>query len=184
MRFNEKFPEPLLTPSTKAERGEHDVPVSREEILQRGVVTEDTLDRLEKTALALFERGSEIVRRSGLILVDTKYEFGYGEDGLVLVDEIHTPDSSRYWYAETYEERFSRGEYPKQLDKEYLRRWLMGQGFQGDGDPPAIPDPIRLDVAERYIRAYEEITGRSFAPSGLGAEEIVQDIAGFFRQRE
>jgi len=184
MRFNEKFPEPLLTPSTKAERGEHDVPVSREEILEQGVVTEDTLNRLEETALALFERGSEIVRASGLILVDTKYEFGYGEDGLVLVDEIHTPDSSRYWYADAYEERFNRGEYPKQLDKEYLRRWLMGQGFQGDGEPPDIPDSIRLDVAERYVRAYEEITGRSFAPSGQDTEAVIRDIAVFFEQRE
>ena len=121
-----------------------------------------------------------LVRKSGLILVDTKYEFGYGEDGLLLVDEIHTPDSSRYWYADSYEERFAGGEYPRELDKEYLRRWLMDRGFQGDGEPPAIPDSIRIDVAERYVTAFEAITGTRFEAAGQSPEQVLKSVADLF----
>lgn len=180
MRFNEKFPEPLLTPSTKAEKGAHDRPVSRDRILEEGIVSEETWNRLEETAQALYRRGAELVRKSGLILVDTKYEFGYGEDGLLLVDEIHTPDSSRYWYADSYEERFAGGEYPRELDKEYLRRWLMDRGFQGDGEPPAIPDSIRIDVAERYVTAFEAITGTRFEAAGQSPEQVLKSVADLF----
>jgi phosphoribosylaminoimidazole-succinocarboxamide synthase len=165
MRFNERFPEPLLTPSTKAEKGTHDVPVSEEEIISRGIVDETLWNEVRKAAFRLFERGSEIAASRGLILVDTKYEFGIDEKGrAVLVDEIHTPDSSRYWFADTYTELFEAGEKQRKIDKEYLRQWLMEQGFMGDGEQPEIPDEIRLNVAEKYIEAYELITGTQFRP--------------------
>lgn len=170
LRFNEKFPGPLLTPSTKAQIGTHDVPVSSQEVLEKRLVDPDIWREIERTALALFARGSEIAASRGLILVDTKYEFGLDNGKLVLVDEIHTPDSSRYWYADTYEELFARGEKQRKIDKEYLRQWLMDQGFMGNGEPPAIPDEIRLDVAERYIRALETITGGPFESSGNTVE--------------
>jgi phosphoribosylaminoimidazole-succinocarboxamide synthase len=173
LRFNEKFPQPLITPSTKEERGHHDMPISREEIIERKIVPEALWLQIEKTALDLFRLGSEFVAKSGLILVDTKYEFGRFEDRLLLIDEIHTPDSSRFWYADTYEDLFGRGENQRELDKEYLRRWLLERGYSGDGEAPNIPDEVRLEVAERYITAFEEITGDPFEPSELdGAEEM------------
>lgn len=167
LRFNEKFPEPLLTPSTKAEKGTHDVPISEEEIVERGIVSEQLWNEVRSAAFRLFQRGTEIAASRGLILVDTKYEFGVNEEGgAVLVDEIHTPDSSRYWFSDTYEELFEAGEKQRKIDKEYLRQWLMEQGFMGDGDQPHIPDEIRLNVAEKYIEAYELITGSGFSPEG------------------
>jgi phosphoribosylaminoimidazole-succinocarboxamide synthase len=167
------FERPIITPSTKEERGEHDRPISREEILSEGLVSEALWEKVERIALALFARGSELVARQGLILVDTKYEFGLHGDELTLVDEIHTPDSSRFWYADGYDERLSQGENQRELDKEYLRRWLLERGYQGDGRAPEIPDEIRVEVAKRYITAFELITGQSFAPSGLsGSEEL------------
>ncbi|HUV07686.1 MAG TPA: phosphoribosylaminoimidazolesuccinocarboxamide synthase [Spirochaetia bacterium] len=175
LRFNERFPEPLVTPSTKEEQG-HDKPVSRAEIIETEIVSETLWDQIEQTALSLFTRGTGMVRENGLILVDTKYEFGLFQGRLCLIDEIHTPDSSRYWYADTYQERFSRGEAQRELDKEYLRRWLMDRGYRGDGDPPIIPDEIRLDVAERYITAFELITGRSFEAASLGPDEELAAI--------
>ena len=176
LRYNERFASPLITPSTKAERGQHDEPISREEILRRGIVPEELWEKLERTALELFRRGSELVRKRGLILVDTKYEFGAADGEPVLVDEIHTPDSSRYWYADTYEELFARGESQRELDKEYFRRWLMDRGYSGDGTPPEITDQIRLEVAERYIRAFEEITGQRFVPSDLDPGREMETI--------
>jgi len=166
MRFNERFEHPLLTPSTKAELGTHDEPVSAEEVVERKLVDTGLWKEIETAAFALFERGTRLAAERGLILVDTKYEFGLDEGRLVLVDEIHTPDSSRYWYADTYEELFDKGEKQRKIDKEYLRQWLMEHGFMGNGEPPVIPDEMRLNVAERYITAYETVTGEEFTGSG------------------
>jgi phosphoribosylaminoimidazole-succinocarboxamide synthase len=162
LRFNERFREPLFTPTTKETAG-HDRPISKEDIVKEGLLSARILEKVEKTALALFKRGTELLARQGLILVDTKYEFGLAGDELYLIDEVHTPDSSRFWYADTYEALFARGEKQRELDKEYLRRWLMEErNYMGDGPIPEIPDEIRIDVAERYIKAYELITGETF----------------------
>ncbi len=166
MTFNERFNRPLITPSTKAEEG-HDLPVSAEEIVKQGLVDGDVWAGVEKAALSVFQRGTELADRQGLILVDTKYEFGLLDGELILVDEVHTPDSSRFWYSDTYEELFKAGKKQRKIDKEYLRQWLMEQGFSGDGDPPVIPDDVRVEVAYRYIKAYELITGSIFTPESL-----------------
>lgn len=162
-----RLPTPILTPATKAEEG-HDEDIARDEAIERGLIDAETFDRLEKWALQLFERGSEMARDKGLLLVDTKYEFGRRTDNgqLVLIDEVHTPDSSRYYYAEGYEERLRRGEPQKQLSKEFVREWLMDHGFQGKAGQqlPDLPDDFRVTVAERYIELYETITGRPFEP--------------------
>jgi phosphoribosylaminoimidazole-succinocarboxamide synthase len=169
LRFNEPFEPPLLTPSTKEEKGAHDRPVSREEIVGGGLVEKALWQEIEETAIALFRRGMEIARGQGLILVDTKYEFGLHDGRLILVDEVHTPDSSRYWHADTWEELFAKGAPQRELDKEYLRQWLLGRGWKGDGPPPQIPDDVRLQVAEKYIEAWETITGRTFTPRAQDA---------------
>jgi len=173
MRFNERFEEPLVTPSTKAERGIHDEPISEERLVSEGIVTEELWKKIRETALRLYRRGSEVAAGNGMILVDTKYEFGLYEGELMLVDEIHTPDSSRYWYMDTYDELFERGEPQRKLDKEYLRQWLIGKGFMGDGEIPQIPDEVRVEVAWRYIKAYETVTGEEFRPESRGVEEEV-----------
>ncbi len=178
MRFNQRFEKPLLTPSTKEEKGTHDRPVSREEVLASGVVDRAVWERIEETSLALFRRGTEIAARSGLILVDTKYEFGLHDGRLTLVDELHTPDSSRYWFADTYGPLFGQGAAQRELDKEYLRQWLLARGWKGDGPAPSIPDDVRLEVARKYVTAWETITGRTFAPHALRAEEESSKIAG------
>ena len=171
MRFNEKFEQPILTPSTKEEKGTHDRPVSREEIIAGGLVEKSLWERIEETALALFRRGTEIASRSGLLLVDTKYEFGLHNGVLTLADEVHTPDSSRYWYADTWEQLFARGAGQRELDKEYLRQWLLARGWKGDGAPPRIPDDVRVQVARKYIEAWETITGLPFSPRALNAAD-------------
>jgi phosphoribosylaminoimidazole-succinocarboxamide synthase len=171
MRFNQKFEVPLITPSTKEDMGTHDRPVSREEILASGKVKEGLWERVEEAGLALYKRGVDLASRRGLILVDTKYEFGLRGHTLMLVDEVHTPDSSRYWYADTWETLFNAGEAQRELDKEYLRRWLIAQGWKGDGAPPAIPDYVRIEIAWRYILAWQTITGRSFAPLAAVARD-------------
>jgi phosphoribosylaminoimidazole-succinocarboxamide synthase len=171
MRASQRFQTPLITPSTKEERGQHDRPISREEILSSGRVAPALWQRIEEAALGLFRRGTEVAARSGLMLVDTKYEFGLWKGDLLLVDEIHTPDSSRYWYAEDYERRFAAAEPQRELDKEYLRQWLLARGWQGDGTPPEIPDEVRLEVAWRYITAWQTITRKDFAPSGRTADQ-------------
>ena len=165
MRENERFPEPIITPTTKAEYGEHDADISKEEILQRGLATPEDYATLEKYALALFARGTEIAAERGLILVDTKYEFGKHDGTIYLMDEIHTPDSSRYFYAEGYQERFEAGEPQKQLSKEFVREWLMDNGFQGkEGQQvPEMTDEIVKSISDRYIELYEHITGETFA---------------------
>jgi phosphoribosylaminoimidazole-succinocarboxamide synthase len=166
LRQGEQLPEPILTPATKAEEG-HDEDISRAEAIEREVIDADTFDQLEAYALQLFERGSELAKENGLLLVDTKYEFGRRSDGtLVLIDEVHTPDSSRYYYQDGYEERLAAGETQEQLSKEFVREWLMDHGFQGkEGQTlPDLPDDFRVTVAERYIELFETVTGASFDP--------------------
>ena len=164
MRENEKFPQPIITPTTKAEIGEHDADISKEEILAQGLATPEEYALLEKYTLALFQRGTEIAAERGLILVDTKYEFGKHNGKIYLMDEIHTPDSSRYFYSEGYEEKFEKGEPQKQLSKEFVREWLMENGFQGkEGQQvPEMTDEIVESISNRYIELYENITGETF----------------------
>ena len=164
MRENERFPEPIITPTTKAEIGEHDADISKEEILAQGLATPEEYALLEQYTLALFKRGTEIAAERGLILVDTKYEFGKHNGTIYLMDEIHTPDSSRYFYSEGYQERFEKGEPQRQLSKEFVREWLMDNGFQGkEGQQvPEMTDEIVTGISERYIELYEHITGETF----------------------
>lgn len=164
MRENQRFETPIITPTTKAELGLHDEDISKEEILAKGLVSKEDYEVLEKYTLALFQRGSEIATKRGLILVDTKYEFGKRDGKIYLIDEIHTPDSSRYFYADGYEERFRNGEPQKQLSKEFVREWLMENGFQGkDGQKvPEMTNEIVNSISERYIELFENITGEKF----------------------
>ena len=164
MKENQKFPTPIITPTTKAEIGEHDADISKEEILAQGLATPEEYALLEKYTLALFERGTRMAAERGLILVDTKYEFGKHNDTIYLMDEIHTPDSSRYFYAEGYQEKFEKGEPQKQLSKEFVREWLMENGFQGkEGQQvPEMTDEIVESISNRYIELYENITGEKF----------------------
>jgi phosphoribosylaminoimidazole-succinocarboxamide synthase len=174
LRKHERLPEPLLTPTTKAKKGDHDAPVSRSEILERGLVSEELYDRAAALVAALFREGQAWAASRGLILADTKYELGLDDTGtLVVADEIHTPDSSRYWYADTHEQVMREGGDPKALDKEYVRRWLAEQGYRGEGPSPELPDAVRCEAARRYIEAYEQVTGQSFAPD---AEDPVPRI--------
>ncbi len=167
MREHQKFERPIITPTTKAEIGAHDEDISKEEILKRGLVSEEDYAKLENYALALFERGSEMAAERGLILVDTKYEFGKRDGKIYLIDEIHTPDSSRYFYADGYQERFDKGETQKQLSKEFVREWLMENGFSGQkGQKLPEMDKERVrSISERYIELYENITGKVFVKS-------------------
>ena len=164
MKENQKFPEPIITPTTKAEMGLHDEDISKEEILKQGLATPEEYEILEKYTLALFKRGTEIAAERGLILVDTKYEFGKHNGTIYLMDEIHTPDSSRYFYLEGYEERFAKGEPQKQLSKEFVREWLMENGFQGkEGQQvPEMTPEIVNSISERYMELFEHITGEKF----------------------
>jgi len=164
MRENQRFTTPIITPTTKAEQGRHDEDISKEDILKEGLVSKEEYDLLEKYTMALFLRGTEIAAERGLILVDTKYEFGSREGKIYLIDEIHTPDSSRYFYAEGYEDRFTKGEAQKQLSKEFVREWLMENGFQGKTGQqvPEMTPEIVAGISERYIELYEHITGESF----------------------
>jgi len=164
MKEHQKFPTPIITPTTKADQGFHDEDISREEILKQGLVSEEDYKMLEKYSLELFERGTKIAAEKGLILVDTKYEFGKYNGKIVLIDEIHTPDSSRYFYADGYQKRFDKGENQHQLSKEFVREWLMENGFQGkDGQKiPEMTDEKVQEISERYIELYEVITGEKF----------------------
>ena len=165
MQENDPFPTPIITPSTKADNGEHDEDISREDILAKGIVSEEDYVVLEDFTRKLFQRGSEIAAKRGLILVDTKYEFGKTKEGkIVLIDEIHTPDSSRYFYADGYKERQERGESQKQLSKEFVRQWLISKGFQGkEGQEiPEMTDEKVTEISNRYIELYEQITGEQF----------------------
>ena len=165
LRKNQKLPVAILTPATKAPKGQHDISGSREEILALGQVTAEDFDAAAEIAMRLFAAGQRMCAEHGLILVDTKYEFGKTKDGtLVVIDEIHTPDSSRFWLADSYEERFTKGLDPEPLDKDFVRRFYTEQGYRGDGEPMPLPDDIRVGAAKRYIEAYERITGSAFVP--------------------
>ncbi len=162
---HERLPGPLLTPTTKAPKGGHDTPASRAELIASGAISEARFDRAAGICRALFAEGQRFAETRGLILVDTKYEIGVDDAGeLVVIDEIHTPDSSRYWYREAYERAMSEGRDPEALDKEYVRRWLGEQGYKGDGPPPTLPDDVRCEAARRYIEAFEQVTGLAFQP--------------------
>ncbi|MGB2226127.1 MAG: phosphoribosylaminoimidazolesuccinocarboxamide synthase [Polaribacter sp.] len=184
MKENDKFPTPIITPSTKADNGLHDEDISRENILKQGIVSEEDYVVLEDYTYKLFQRGSEIAAERGLILVDTKYEFGKTKDGkIVLIDEIHTPDSSRYFYADGYEERQAKGEKQKQLSKEFVRQWLIANGFQGkEGQViPEMNDKKIVEISDRYIELYEQITGDTFVKGDTSniLNRIEQNVIDF-----
>jgi phosphoribosylaminoimidazole-succinocarboxamide synthase len=174
LQKNDPLPEPIITPTTKATGGAHDERLTRQEIIERGLVAEDLYNQVEAAALAVFKRGQKIAEQAGLILVDTKYEFGLIDGELALIDEIHTPDSSRYWIQDTYQP----GQEPQNFDKEFLRLWFVEQGYKGDGVAPDMPDDFVAQVAARYISAYERLTGQAFVPGEQpAAERIVRNLA-------
>ena len=165
LKKNQRLERPILTPATKAPMGEHDVSMSREGILAKGDVTAEDFDRAAEMAMKLFAAGQKICAERGLILVDTKYEMGKTPSGeIVLIDEIHTPDSSRFWMASTYEERFKSELDPEPLDKDFVRRFYTAMGYRGDGEPPELPPEVRVGAAKRYVEAFERITGETFVP--------------------
>ncbi|MGV8946412.1 MAG: phosphoribosylaminoimidazolesuccinocarboxamide synthase [Lutibacter sp.] len=187
LKENDKFPEPMITPSTKADGGAHDEDISREEILAQKIVSKEDYEMLEKYTRALFQRGTEIAAKRGLILVDTKYEFGKTKEGeIVLIDEIHTPDSSRYFYAEGYQERQNKGEAQKQLSKEFVRQWLIENDFQGlEGQQiPEMTDKKINEISERYIELYENITGETFVKSDVShmMNRIEKNVLAFLNK--
>jgi phosphoribosylaminoimidazole-succinocarboxamide synthase len=166
LKQHQRLPELLLTPSTKAEHGGHDESISRADAISRGIITASDFDQAADYALALFRHGQALSEQRGLLLVDTKYEFGKTADGqLVVMDEIHTPDSSRYWYRDTYEAQLAAGQAPTALDKEYIRRWLSERGYSGEGLAPRLTDEVRVQAATRYIAAFEQLCGVQFVPN-------------------
>lgn len=186
MKENDKFPEPIITPATKAEDGDHDEDISREDIISKGIVSKEDYEVLEKYTKALFQRGTEIADERGLILVDTKYEFGKSKDGqILLIDEIHTPDSSRYFYVDGYKERQDKGEAQKQLSKEFVRQWLIANDFQGlEGQKiPEMSDEKINEISDRYIELYENITGETFVKSDVSniEERIENNVLSFLK---
>lgn len=186
MRENEKFPHPIITPTTKADEG-HDEDISKAEIIARGIVSKEDYEQLEKYTLALYQRGCEMAAEKGLILVDTKYEFGKKDGKIILIDEIHTPDSSRYFYAEGYEERLARGEEQRQLSKEFVRQWLIANGFQGkEGQTVPEMTPEYCDsVTDRYVELYENIVGDKFVKAEVAdvAARIEKNVTEYLRNR-
>ena len=187
LKENDQFPTPIITPSTKADNGEHDEDISSEEILTKGIVSEEDYLVLEDYTRKLFKRGTEIAAKRGLILVDTKYEFGKTKDGkIVLIDEIHTPDSSRYFYAEGYQERQNKGEAQKQLSKEFVRQWLIENGFQGKENQqiPEMSDAKIIEISNRYIELYEQITGETFVKASTEnvLNRIEENVNSFFKK--
>lgn len=188
LKENDKFPTPIITPSTKADNGEHDEDISKEDILAKGIVSEEDYIVLENYTKALFERGTEIAAKRGLILVDTKYEFGKTKDGkIVLIDEIHTPDSSRYFYADGYQARQDNGETQKQLSKEFVRQWLIENGFQGkEGQQiPEMNDAKITEISNRYIELYEQITGETFVKASTAnvLDRIQKNVTSFLENK-
>jgi len=186
LKENDKFPNPIITPSTKADQGEHDEDISREEILKQGLVEKDIYEKLEKITYQLYKRGVEFADKQGLILVDTKYEFGLKNGEIMLMDEIHTPDSSRYFYKEGYEKRQANGEKQKQLSKEFVRQWLIEHGFQGlkGQQVPEMDDDIIEFISNRYIELYENITGKKFVKADYSdiEERISLNVTNYFRE--
>jgi phosphoribosylaminoimidazole-succinocarboxamide synthase len=177
LKKDQKFAKPILTPTTKLEK--HDRPISREEAIEEGLIDGASFDECARICFALYDAGVKEAARRGLILVDTKYEIGRYNGNFVISDEIHTPDSSRYWFADTYKKLFAAGQDQRKLDKEYVREWLVGQGFRGDGVPPALPGDVRVEAAKRYIQAYELVTGQEFVVSD---EPVAQRIAGALKK--
>lgn len=174
LKKDQKFAKPIFTPSTKEALGKHDMPISKQEILKQGLVDKNIYEQMEEYTLALYNRGVEHAKKQGLILVDTKYEFGLIDGKLVLMDEIHTPDSSRYWIAKEYEHRFKRGDEQLMLDKENIRQWLIEKhNFSGYGTPPKLSSDIKLLIARKYIEVYEQITGQKFTPDTTNVEERI-----------
>ncbi|MNK09060.1 Phosphoribosylaminoimidazole-succinocarboxamide synthase [compost metagenome] len=186
MKENDRFPEPIITPATKADEG-HDEDISREDILKNGIVPQDIYEKMEAYTRALFQRGTEMAAERGLILVDTKYEFGIRNGEVILIDEIHTPDSSRYFYADGYEERQAKGENQRQLSKEFVRQWLIENGFQGlEGQVmPEMPDSFVDTITERYIELYEKITGKPFEKGDTSNinKRIETNVAKFLMEK-
>lgn len=164
LKKNDALPEPVITPTTKATGGAHDERLTCAEVVDKGLVEPALWEQVQAAALAVFKKGQEVARRAGLILVDTKYEFGMIDGKLCLIDEVHTPDSSRFWIAESYQAVHGTGAEPEQMDKEVLRKWFVEHGYRGDGDPPAMPDDFIILVAKRYIDTYERLTGLTFEP--------------------
>jgi phosphoribosylaminoimidazole-succinocarboxamide synthase len=188
MKENDPFPEPLITPATKADQGDHDEDISREAIVERGILSEADYTELESFTRKLYQRGCELAAEKGLILVDTKYEFGRAPDGrIMLIDEIHTPDSSRYFYAEGYQQRQDRGEPQKQLSKEFVRQWLISEGFQGLAGQrlPEMTDAYVASVSERYVELYENILGEPFSKADITNIEnrINENVSRYLQAR-
>lgn len=171
---NQLLPEPIITPTTKGRDGAHDERITCAEVVERGLLDAPTWEQVQAAALAAFKRGQAIARRGGLILVDTKYEFGRAPDGRVmLIDEVHTPDSSRFWIADTYQARVDAGQEPDNFDKEFLRLWYVERGYRGDGEPPQATDDLIVQVSERYIACYEKLTGQAFEPGDYPVEKRI-----------
>ncbi len=181
MEKNQPLPAPIITPTTKGRAGEHDQRITCAEVVERGLLDAETWDRVQAAALAIFERGQDIAKQGGLILVDTKYEFGRAPDGtLTLIDEVHTPDSSRFWVRESYEERRAEGLEPENFDKEFLRLWYAERGYRGDGEPPAATDDLIVRVGRRYVRLYEKLTGQAFEPRVYPAGPRIVEVLSRF----
>lgn len=183
LKKNQKLPHPVITPTTHPDVSskKHDERLTRDEIIDKKIVSKKLYEQMEELTYALFDFGSTLCKKHGLILVDTKYEFGLYDGKLMLIDEIHTPDSSRFWIADTYEKRFKKGEEPENYDKEFLRLWYAKQGYKGDGKPPKMTDAFIVSVAKRYIGAYEKITGKKFIPYKYPIEErIIENIGAYY----
>jgi phosphoribosylaminoimidazole-succinocarboxamide synthase len=183
MTKNQALPEPIITPTTKGRAGEHDERITCAEVTERGLLDAETWEQVQAAALAVFKRGQEIARKGGLILVDTKYEFGRLPDGrIALIDEVHTPDSSRFWVADSYEARVAAAdelhppEEPENFDKEFLRLWYAERGYRGDGEPPQATEDLIAQVSQRYIACYEKLTGQTFAPAAYPVGERLQGL--------
>jgi phosphoribosylaminoimidazole-succinocarboxamide synthase len=183
MQKNELLPKPIITPTTKGRAGEHDERITCAEVVERELLDEETWKQIQVAALAIFKRGQEIAQQGGLILVDTKYEFGRAPDGTVMIiDEVHTADSSRFWVADTYEEQFASGQEPENFDKEFLRLWYADRGYRGDGEPPTPTDELIAQVSQRYIGLYEKLTGQTFEPGSYPANRRIVDVLAGFLQ--
>ncbi len=183
LKKNDALPEPVITPTTKATGGAHDERLTCDEVVEHGLVERDLWQQVQQVALAIFKRGQQVARDAGLILVDTKYEFGMIDGKLALIDEVHTPDSSRYWVTESYEATRGTDEAPEQFDKEALRLWYVGQGYRGEGEPPAMPTEVQEMMARRYVHAYERLTGQTFDPGGQPANERIRKaLDAYFSQ--
>ena len=175
LKKNQRFSSAMLTPSTKEDYGKHDMPISRKEIINQKLVDKEIYEKAEEYALALFAEGEKWAKKQGLILVDTKYEFGLVDGELIVIDEIHTPDSSRYWIESEYEKRFAAGEDQLMLDKENMRQWLISKGFSGEGTPPELEDDIRILLSEKYMELYKILTGKDFIPSSGDVSSRIQN---------